>query len=60
MFDRQQLKTLATIVQEGSFERAAQRLHISRGAVSQRIKALEEAASAVLLVREAGARDSSR
>jgi LysR family transcriptional regulator (chromosome initiation inhibitor) len=39
-------------VAEGSFERAAVVLNISRGAVSQRIKALEETVAIILLVRE--------
>jgi len=50
--DRHQLETFATIVAEGSFERAAVLLNISRGAVSQRIKALEDALAAVVLTRE--------
>jgi len=50
--DREQLETFATIVAEGSFERAALALNVSRGAVSQRIKSLEEGVAAVLLVRD--------
>ena len=50
--DREQLETFATIVSEGSFERAAVVLNVSRGAVSQRIKALEETVAIVLLARE--------
>lgn len=49
--DRDQLETFAAIVEMQSFEKAAARLNISRGAVSQRIKALEESLSSVLLVR---------
>jgi len=52
MLDRDQLETFATIVAEGTFERAAVVLNVSRGAVSQRIKLLEEALATVLLVRE--------
>lgn len=52
VFDREQLETFATIVAEGSFERAALVLNVSRGAVSQRIKGLEEALAAVVVVRE--------
>lgn len=51
-FDREQLETFATIVAEGSFERAAVVLNVSRGAVSQRIKGLEEALAAVVVMRE--------
>lgn len=50
--DRDQLETFATIVEAQSFEKAATLLNISRGAVSQRIKALEESLSTILLVRE--------
>lgn len=50
--DREQLETFATVVEECSFEKAAALLHVSRGAVSQRIKALEESLGAVLLVRD--------
>lgn len=52
MFDRAQLETFSAIVQHGSFERAATVLNVTRGAVSQRIKALEETLATVLLVRE--------
>lgn len=52
MFDRAQLEALSAVVQHGSFERAATALHVTRGAISLRIKALEEAMSTILLVRE--------
>jgi LysR family transcriptional regulator (chromosome initiation inhibitor) len=52
MLDRDQLATFAAVVEQRSFEKAATALSITRGAVSQRIKALEEALSSVLLVRE--------
>jgi LysR family transcriptional regulator (chromosome initiation inhibitor) len=52
MLDRQQLHTFATIVEEGSFERAATKLSLSRGAVSQRIRLLEESVSTILLLRQ--------
>ncbi len=51
MFDPDALECLAAIVEEGSFERAAQRLHITQSAVSQRLQALEAQAGTVLLVR---------
>jgi LysR family transcriptional regulator (chromosome initiation inhibitor) len=41
MLDRDQLETFATVVEQQSFDRAATVLSITRGAVSQRIKALE-------------------
>jgi len=52
MLDRQQLETLGAVIEHGSFESAARALHVSHGAVSQRIRALEESLSAVLLFRE--------
>lgn len=52
MLDRAQLEAFSAVVQHGSFERAATALNVTRGAISQRIKALEEALSALLVVRE--------
>ncbi len=52
MLDRDQLETFATVVEQQSFDRAASVLSITRGAVSQRIKALEESLSTVLVKRE--------
>ena len=52
MLDRDQLETFATIVELQSFERAAGALRVTRGAVSQRIKALEQSLATVLLVRD--------
>ena len=40
-FDPDALECLAAIVEEGGFERAAQRLSITQSAVSQRLRALE-------------------
>ncbi|MEU6073068.1 LysR family transcriptional regulator ArgP [Micromonospora sp. NPDC047074] len=51
MLDSTQLRTLAAVVAEGSFEAAAQALHITPSAVSQRIKALEQAVGQVLVRR---------
>jgi LysR family transcriptional regulator (chromosome initiation inhibitor) len=50
-FDPDALECLATIVEEGGFERAAQRLAITQSAVSQRLRALEAQVGTVLLVR---------
>ena len=44
-------RTLATVLDEGSLDAAARRLHITPSAVSQRINALEEQVGRVLLVR---------
>ena len=43
--------TLAAVLEAGTMEAAAQRLHISPSAVSQRIRALEQDVGRVLLVR---------
>ncbi|WP_082163569.1 HTH-type transcriptional regulator ArgP [Caballeronia mineralivorans] len=51
MLDRYQLEAFASVVETMSFERAAERLNVTRAAISQRIKALEEALSAAVLVR---------
>ncbi|WP_432509917.1 LysR family transcriptional regulator ArgP [Kineococcus sp. SYSU DK001] len=49
--DLAQLRALAAVVAEGSFEAAARVLHVTPSAVSQRIRALESSAGRVLLVR---------
>ncbi|GIJ19561.1 LysR family transcriptional regulator ArgP [Micromonospora lutea] len=49
--DSTQLRTLAAVVTEGSFESAARVLHVTPSAVSQRIKALEESVGQVLVRR---------
>src|SRR6185369_14757857 len=51
MFDYSSLAAVATVVQEGSFERAARVLNVTPSAISQRIKLLEERLGAVLVVR---------
>lgn len=48
--------TLVAVIDEGSMDAAARRLHITPSAVSQRIKALEEQTGRVLLVRSKPAR----
>lgn len=49
-------ETLAVVVDEGTLDAAARRLHITPSAVSQRIKALEEQLGRLLLVRSKPAR----
>ncbi len=49
--DYKLLKALDAVVLEQSFERAAQRLHITQSAVSQRIKLLETQLGQPLLIR---------
>ncbi|RAZ33387.1 LysR family transcriptional regulator ArgP [Microbacterium sp. SMR1] len=50
------VETLAVILDEGSLDAAARRLHITPSAVSQRVRALERVAGRVLLVRSKPAR----
>ena len=49
--DSAQLAALVAVIEEGSFERAAVLLHVTRSAVSQRIKLLEERVGQVLVRR---------
>jgi len=51
MFELAQLRALAAIVNEGSFDAAARVLNITPPAISQRIRALEETAGTTLLIR---------
>ena len=51
MLDYAGLEALAAVVREGSFERAAHKLHVTPSAVSQRIKQLEERVGQVLVLR---------
>ena len=50
-YDPVALECLAAIVEEGGFERAAQRLNVTQSAVSQRLRALETQVGSVLIVR---------
>ena len=50
--DGQQLAAFAAVIEQGSFDAAAARLHVTPSAVSQRIKALEQRVGRVLVVRE--------
>ncbi|MFM2355448.1 MAG: hypothetical protein RLZZ528_1184 [Pseudomonadota bacterium] len=63
MFDPAQLAALAAVLRSGSFDLAAAALHVTPSAISQRIRALEERAGTILVIRsqpctatEAGAR----
>jgi LysR family transcriptional regulator (chromosome initiation inhibitor) len=51
MIETRNAEALLAIIEEGSFERAARRLHITTPAVSQRIRALEEQFGRVLIER---------
>jgi LysR family transcriptional regulator (chromosome initiation inhibitor) len=47
-----QLAAFAAVIEYGSFDAAAARLHVTPSAISQRIKALEQRVGQVLVVRE--------
>ncbi|MGY1725109.1 LysR family transcriptional regulator ArgP [Blastococcus sp. SYSU DS0533] len=49
--DLAQLRTLVAVVDEGTLEAAARRLHVTPSAVSQRLRALEESTGRVLVRR---------
>lgn len=50
-FQTEQLRTFLAVLDHGTFDAAARHLHITASAVSQRIKAMEQAAGRVLLQR---------
>ncbi len=50
-FDREQLETLAAVIDAGTFDAAARRLNVTPSAVSQRVKALEEQTGRVIVRR---------
>ncbi|MGI5152478.1 LysR family transcriptional regulator ArgP [Plantactinospora sp. CA-294935] len=52
----EQLRTFVSVVDDGSFEAAARRLHVTPSAVSQRMKALESTVGRVLVERGKPAR----
>ncbi|AQA03615.1 transcriptional regulator ArgP [Mycobacterium sp. MS1601] len=54
-----QLAALAAVVEFGSFDAAAEQLHVTPSAVSQRIKALEQRVGQVLIVREKPSRPTA-
>jgi len=51
MIETKLLETLAAVVDEGGFERAAKRLSLTQSAVSQRIRQMEEAMGQPVLTR---------
>lgn len=51
MFDPAQLAALVSVHRRGSFDLAAAELHVTPSAISQRIKALEDAAGTLLIRR---------
>jgi len=54
-----QLAAFAAVIEHGSFDAAAARLHVTPSAISQRIKALEQRVGQVLVVREKPCRPTS-
>ncbi|WP_415901181.1 LysR family transcriptional regulator ArgP [Neptuniibacter sp. QD29_5] len=51
MIDYKQLQALAAILEEGNFDKAAEKLNISQSAVSQRLKQLEDSVGQTLIIR---------
>ncbi len=58
-FQLEQLRTFATVVEEGTLEAAARSLYITPSAVSQRLKAMEDAAGQILLQRTSPVRPTA-
>ncbi|KQR04230.1 chromosome replication initiation inhibitor protein [Arthrobacter sp. Leaf141] len=58
-FQLDQLKTFAAVLDEGTLEAAARTLHVTPSAVSQRLKAMEDAAGQILLQRTNPARPTT-
>ncbi len=51
MFDYKNIEAFAMVVIEGGFEKAANKLHLTQSAVSQRVKSLEDTYGSILLKR---------
>jgi LysR family transcriptional regulator (chromosome initiation inhibitor) len=51
MIDYKLLEAFAMVVQEGGFDKAANVLHLTQSAVSQRVRLLEDRAGKILLSR---------
>ncbi len=51
MFGPSQLAALSAVLRTGSFERAAQTLHVTQSAISQRLRQLEEQVGTSLVIR---------
>lgn len=52
MLDYAALSVMATVIREGSFERAARTLHVTPSAISQRVRQLEERVGCALVIRD--------
>ncbi len=59
MFQAEQLRTFLAVLEHGTFDAAAGALHVTASAVSQRIKAMEQSAGQVLLLRSTPAKATS-
>ncbi|MBU0943195.1 MAG: LysR family transcriptional regulator ArgP [Proteobacteria bacterium] len=59
MFDYKLIEAMAMVVREGGFDKAANVLHLSQSAVSQRVKLLEEQTGQILLARSTPPRTTS-
>ncbi|BCR04321.1 LysR family transcriptional regulator [Desulfuromonas versatilis] len=51
MLDYKLLRALAMVCQEGGFDKAAKRLHLTQSAISQRIRQLEDQLGSPLIIR---------
>lgn len=51
MLDYRLLDALAAVIETGGFERAAQKLHLTQSAISQRIRQLEQRLGQPVLLR---------
>jgi LysR family transcriptional regulator (chromosome initiation inhibitor) len=56
LYEPAALESLVAVAEEGSFQRAAQRLGLTQSAVSQRLHSLEAQAGTILVVRSRPAR----
>jgi LysR family transcriptional regulator (chromosome initiation inhibitor) len=58
-FQLEQLRTFAAVVEEGTLEAAARTLYVTPSAISQRLKAMEDAAGQILLQRTSPVRPTT-
>ncbi|WP_255768689.1 LysR family transcriptional regulator ArgP [Pseudarthrobacter sulfonivorans] len=58
-FQLEQLRTFAAVVEEGTLEAAARSLYVTSSAISQRLKAMEDAAGRILLQRTSPVRPTT-
>ena len=59
MLDYRLIQALALVIQEGGFEKAARKLHLTQSAVSQRVRLLEERVGRILLIRSSPPRPTA-